>query len=281
MWRCASASRRERATVYELRIHHAALVFGRSIEPRARRAPGAGSRAIPGAPGRRTLPRTMRGAVKTKSPYDHAYVPDIRAAHPRQLGNWAARFSYTPHPPPDPSGSRPPRAPCVDGHRDRRPPHPAAIISRCSATASGDARHCRCRGATPDTPRSAYRARGPGSRGALGTSRHHIYPPAQEPASPKPRPALFATRERQSPTQVTLSLSTPLCPLKPLSHTPETLSLALNSSPLSLSYSLTTHPLTLTHSLKRIHSLTHTHPLTYHSLSLMEMRVDAHLTGSR
>ena len=75
--------------------------------------PGPGPGPFRGPPGRRTtLPHQPPcGAVKTKSPYDHAYDPDIRAARPRQLGNWAARFSYTPHPPPDPSGSRPPRAP--------------------------------------------------------------------------------------------------------------------------------------------------------------------------
>ena len=162
------------------------------------------------------------------------------------------------------------------------PSHPAAIISRCSATASGDARHCRCRGATPDTPRIAYRARGPGSRGALGTSYlKFIYPPAQ-PASPKPRPALFATRERQSPTQVTLSLSTPLCPLKPLSHPPETLSPSHSTHLHSASHthSQRIHSLSLTHSNASTHSLTRIHSLTTHSHSL-EVRVDAHLTGSR
>ena len=198
----------------------------------------------------------------------------IRISGPRARANWGigphgSHTRRTPHPTRQAHGRHGPRGRSPLTRLATAPPsHPAAIISRCSATASGDARHCRCRGATPDTPRSAYRARGPGSRGSLGTSRNTYLSAGPPPASPKPRPALFATRERQSPTQVTLSLSTPLCPLKPLSHTPETLSLALNSSPLSLSYSLTTHPLTLTHSLKRIHSLTHTHPLTYHSLSL-------------
>jgi hypothetical protein len=184
VWRCASASRRERATVLNSEFTTQLWCLDALLSR------GPGERPGPG-PGPFRAPRPPHqcgcGAVKTKSPYDHAYDPDIRAARPRQLGNWAARFSYTPHPPPDPSGSRPPRAPWTVTRQATAPPsHPAAIISRCSATASGDARHCRCRGATPDTPRSAYRARGPGSRGSLGTSRMESAGPTRKAPSPAP-----------------------------------------------------------------------------------------------
>jgi hypothetical protein len=213
----------------------------------------------------------MRGAVKTKSPYDHAYVPDIRAAHPRQLGNWAARFSYTPHPPPDPSGSRPPRAPWTVTRDRRDRPHPAAIISRCSATASGDARHCRCRGATPDTPRSAYRARGPGSRGALGTSYLSAGPTRTAPQAP-PR-SLRDARATITHSGHTFTLDSALSSetsLTPSRDSAPTLSLALNSStqPLILTHNASTH----SHSLTQTHPLTHSHASTHLPLTLTHWR---------
>jgi hypothetical protein len=155
---------------------------------------------------------------------------------------------------------------------DRRPPHPAAnTISRCSATASGEARHCRCRGATPDghrTPRAARTGRADQAP-AAGHSRHgiHRFPPAP----PHSRDA----RATITHSGHTFTLDSAL---KPLSHPPET-----------LIHSHSTHPLCLSYSLTRIHSLsltfTQTHPLTHshastHSHSL-KVRVDAHLTGSR
>jgi hypothetical protein len=148
---------------------------------------------------------------------------------------------------------------------DRRPPHPAAnTISRCSATASGDARHCRCRGATPDTPRSAHRARGPGSScGALAA--HGAWHSSIPPAPPHSRDA----RATITHSGHTFTLDSAL---KPLSHPPETLIHSHSTHPLCLSYSLTRiHSLSLT--LTQTHPLTHSHASTHsltriHSLSL-------------
>ena len=209
-------------------------MFGRSIEPRARRAPGAGSRAIPGPPAARAAPMRGCGAVKTKSPYDHAYDPDIRAARPRQLGNWAARFSYTPHPPPDPSGSRPPRAPWRSHRRQATAPVPAAIrflVARRRRPATPDTAGAAVRHRTPRAARTGRADQAP----AGGHSRPFIFPPAP----PHSRDA----RATITHSGHTFTLDPAL---KPVSHPPETLSLALNSStlPLILTH---THPLTLTH----------------------------------
>lgn len=154
---------------------------------------GPGERPGPG-PGPFRAPRPPHNAVAEPLKQNRRTIMrTIRISGPRARANWGigphgSHTRRTPHPTRQAHGRHGPRG----RSPDRRPPHPAAIISRCSATASGDARHCRCRGATPDTPRSAYRARGPGSRGSLGTSR--IYPPAQPPQAPSPAP-LSSRRE--------------------------------------------------------------------------------------
>jgi hypothetical protein len=271
VWRCASASRRERATVYELRIHHAALVFGRSIEPRARRAPGAVPRPFPGPPPHGPL----------KSPYDHATT--IRISGPRARAHWGigphgSHTRRTPHPTRQAHGRHGPRGRSPES-RQARPPHPAAIISRCSATASVDARHCRCRGATPDTPRSAHRARGPGSRGA--PSAHHIVfdPPRAPRLKPNSSPARSLRDARTTITHSghTFTLDSALSSETSLTPSRDSITRTqlISTQPLILTHNASTH----SHSLTQTHPLTHSHAST-HSHSL-EVRVDAHLTGSR
>ena len=258
MWRCASASRRERATVYELRIHHAALVIGRSIEPRARRAPG----AVPG-PFRPAAPRISAIAVINTIA---VRIMRVRSGYPGrapapigELGRTVLIHAAPPHP--DPSGSRPPRAPWSHPTGDR----PTPPLYDFSLLGDGVRRRPTLPVPRCDTGHPAQRAQGARTRLQLGGhTRGHSY-------FRRPRPTL-ATRERQSPTQVTLSLSTPLCPLKPLSHPPETLSLALNSSPTTQPLILTHNASTHSHSLTQTHPLTHSHASTHLPLTLTHWR---------
>ena len=176
-------------------------------------------------------------------------------------------------PPPDPSGSRPPRAPWSQPTGDRpATPRPAAIISRRSS--DGVRRRPR------QLVTRARHGHGPRETGS----------PARQSApdrdrdtlgiifrAPGPAP-LFPTRDARATITHSGHTFTLDSALKPLSHPPET-----------LIHSHSTHPLCLSYSLTRIHSLsltfTQTHPLTHshastHSHSL-KVRVDAHLTGSR
>ena len=243
MWRCASASRRERATVYELRIYHAALVFGRSIEPRARGE-------IPAADRPRAAPLPRRRHIAT-------WTCDIVGAfcplRPRQAA-----------PLPDPSGFTAAAGPVESP--DRRPPRPAAIISRRSSDGVRRrprqlvtrARHGHDRrGHQRDSPRTER-----------GHSRHHF-----------PRPAPLPHSRRRATITHSGHTFTLDSALKPLSFTlsPLLYHSRVNRIHSALSYSLTrtTH----SHSLTQTHPLTHSHAST-HSHSL-EVRVDAQLTRSR
>ena len=265
MWRCASASRRERATVYELRIHHAALVFGRSIEPRARRAPG----AVPGH-SKATFPGPAARAARIAVKYRIAVRSCVRSGYPGAPAR--ANWGIGPHgshtrrtPPPDPSGSRPPRAP-LTGPVWSHTRQATAPPRRYNFSLLGDGVRRRPTLPVPrcDTGHPAQRAQGARTRLQLGGGQAFFIFVISAGPAPRSRDA----RATITHSGHTFTLDSAL---KPLSHPPETLSLALNSStqPLILTH---THPLTLTHSLKRTHSLTHTHPLTLTHWRYVSMR---------
>ena len=194
----------------------------------------------------------------------------FRISGPRTRANWGigphgSHTRRTPHPTRQAHGRHGPRG----RSPDRRPPHPAAIISRCSATASGDARHCRCRGATPDTPRSAYRARGPGSRGALGTSyiivrRPRTRKPQAPPRSLRDARATITHSGHTFTLDSALSSETSLTP----SRDSITRTQLISTQPLILTHNASTH----SHSLTQTHPLTHSHASTHLPLTLTHWR---------
>ena len=150
-------------------------------------------------------PPAHRRVINTIAVRSCAYDPDIRAAHPRQLGNWAARFSYTPHPPTRPVRlTAATRAPWSHPTGDRpTPPLIRFLVARRRRPAKPDTAGAAVRHRTA-TGHPAQRAQGARTRLQLRGTRGTAFIDFR-----RPRPTL-ATRERQSPTQVTLSLSTPL-----------------------------------------------------------------------
>ena len=206
----------------------------------------------------------------------------IRISGPRARANWGigphgSHTRRTPHPTRQAHGRHGPRGVT----RQATAPPRRYTISRCSATASGDARHCRCRGATPDTPRSAYRARGPGSRGSLGTSRiYRSAGPTRKPQAP-PR-SLRDARATITHSGHTFTLDSALSSETSLTPSRDSITRTqlISNDSASHTHSQRIHSLSLTHSNASTHSLTRIHSLTTHSHSL-EVRVDAHLTGSR
>ena len=263
MWRCASASRRERATVYELRIHHAALVIGRSIEPRARRAPG----AVPGPfrpAARRISAIAVINTIAVRIMRVRSGYPGRAPAPIGELGRTVLIHAAPPHPTRQAHGRHGPRGGVT---ADRRPPQCPPLYD-FSLLGDGVRRRPTLPVPRCDTGHPAQRAQGARTRLQLwgAHSRPFIFPPAP----PHSRDA----RATITHSGHTFTLDPAL---KPVSHPPETLSLALNS--IHSASHTHSHASTHSHSLTQTHPLTHSHAST-HSHSL-EVRIDAHLTGSR
>jgi hypothetical protein len=208
-------------------------------------------------------------------------IPDIRATRPRQLGNWAARFSYTPHPPPDPSGSRPPRAPWCRGRspesRQARPPKTAPPC-RYNFSLLGDGVRRRPTLPVPrcDTGHPAQRAQGARTRlqgGTVGTSYRIRSRPARAPRlKPNSSPARSLRDARTTITHSghTFTLDSALSSETSLTPSRDSITRTqlISTQPLILTHNASTH----SHSLTQTHPLTHSHASTHLPLTLTHWR---------
>ncbi len=236
-------------------------MFGRSIEPRARRAPG----AVPG-PFRPAARADRRYNYVIN--YDRRTIMRVRSGYPGrapapigELGRTVLIHAAPPHP--DPSGSRPPRAPWSHPTGDR----PTPPLYDFSLLGDGVRRRPTLPVPRCDTGHPAQRAQGARTRLQLGALAAFIFPPAP-PHSRDARATI--THSGQSHFHSRLRSETSLTPSGD----------SITRTQLIHSASHThSHASTHSHSLTQTHPLTHSHAST-HSHSL-EVRVDAHLTGSR
>jgi hypothetical protein len=212
----------------------------------------------------------------------------IRISGPRARANWGigphgSHTRRTPHPTRQAHGRHGPRgrSPESRGSRQARPPKTAPPC-RYNFSLLGDGVRRRPTLPVPrcDTGHPAQRAQGARTR-LQGATRHIIFDPAGPRLKPNSSPARSLRDARTTITHSghTFTLGSALSSETSLTPSRDSITRTQLIHSASHTHSQRIHSLSLTHSNASTHSLTRIHSLTTHSHSL-EVRVDAHLTGS-